>query len=144
MNTTIQDLRTAIYNKLNTLTWAWNPIVEVLDYNTIDKTGFPYVVFEPLNMTSEVQDTCSNMRTYTFDINVYQELSQWRQEAINIVTNCFQRITDLFDADYTLWWLCQWWVIPSNWEFWQIINWDGMICFVNVRISCKVLHNIIL
>lgn len=143
MNTTIQQLRTTIYNKLNTLTWAGKPLVEVLDYNTIDKTWFPYAVFEPLSMTSDVQDNCSNMRTYTFDINIYQELeTAWRQWAINILTNCFQQITDLFDSDFTLWWLCEWWVLPSSGEFGQIIMWDGMICFANIKISCKVLHNI--
>lgn len=142
--TKIQDLRTSILTKLTTLTGTGKPLVEVLDYNTLDKTGFPYAVFEPLSLTSEVLDSCNNARTYIFDIYVYQEVqTAWRDWAIDILTNCFQEITDLFDADYTLWWLCQGWVSPTAWEFGQIINWDGMICFANIKLSCKVLHNII-
>jgi hypothetical protein len=72
--TKIQDLRTSILAKLTTLTGTGKPLVEVLDYNTLDKTGFPYAVFEPLSLTSEVLDSCNNARTYTFDIYVYQEV----------------------------------------------------------------------
>ena len=141
--TNLLTLKTAILNKLNTLTWEGQPLVEVLDYHSIDKTGFPYVSFESSSLESDILDTCSNMRNYIFDIYIYQDITTpWRQQAKEIIDNCFDKICNLFDNDYNLWGLCEGWIIPTNWEFGQFVDGEGSLLFAKISLNCKTIHNI--
>jgi len=139
----LTTLRTAVDTKLNTLVWTWKPLVEVFDYHTLDNTGFPYVTFEPSSLDSSFEDTCNNLRNYTFDVFIYQEITcQWRQGALNILINSFQQIIDAFDEDYTLWGAADAWVNAVWGEFWQLVNEDWKTLFANIKINAKFLANL--
>lgn len=139
----IITLRTKINDKLNTLTGTWKPLVEVFNYHTLENTWYPFVTFEPASLVWEFEDTCNNMRTYTFDVFLYQEIT-WngRQEALNILLNAFKQIIDEFDKDYTLWGIAEWWVNAVSGDFWQLVSADWKILFANLKIICKLLTNI--
>lgn len=136
----ILTLRTSIDTKLKTLTGSGKPLAVVFDYHTLDNDWqYPYITFEPTDLSSEFLDTCNNFRSYTFDIFLYQEITKnWRDTALWILLNSFKEIIDLFDKDYTLWWEVDWWINAVGWEFGQLIWWDGKILFANIKLTCKI------
>ena len=136
----ILTLRTAIDIKLKTLTGDWKPLAIVFDYHTLDNDWkYPYVSFEPSELSSEYLDSCNNFRSYVFDVFLYQEITKnGRDIALWILLNAFKEIVDTFDKDYTLWWISNWWVDAVKWVFGQLISGDGKILFVNIKLICKI------
>lgn len=136
----ILTLRTAIEAKLNTLTGSWQPLAVVFDHHTLENDGqYPYVTFEPSVLTWDYLDTCNNSRSYEFDIYLYQEITKnGRDVALWILLNAFKDIINAFDQDYTLWGASNMWVNAAQWEFWQLLLWDGKTLFANIKIVCKI------
>lgn len=59
--------------------------------------------FEPTTFQADILDNCSNIRTYNFDIVIYQEISvEGRKDSLDIVVRSIEDIIDLFDKNYTL------------------------------------------
>ena len=136
----ITTLRSTIETKLNTLTGNGKPLAVVFDYHTLDNDWqWPYVSFEPSELTSEYLDTCNNFRSYTFDVFLYQEItSNGRDIALWILLEAFKQIINAFDQDFTLWWEVDWGVNAVWWEFGQLVSSDGKTLFANIKITCKI------
>lgn len=83
---------------------ANKPFVEVYDYHTLETTGFPYLTFEPISREAVVSDTCTNLRTYTYQVLIFQEITEtgWRNEAKEILIKWVDEIITALDKDYTL------------------------------------------
>ena len=142
--TNILELRTLIENKLKTLTWTWKPIAVVFDYHTLENNWeYPYITFEPASLSWEYLDTKNNLRTYVFDIFIYQEIVwRWRDKALEVLLNAFKQVVQAVDEDFTLGWKVDWWIEASSWDFWQIVSWDWKILFANIKLSCKIIVDI--
>lgn len=99
----IQDVRNAINNKLQELTGDGKVFVEVSNFFTQKASGFPFVMFEPAEMSSVYEDTANNYRNFIFQIVIVQEMNQIsRGEAMDILLNAFEQMIDAFDKDWTL------------------------------------------
>jgi len=140
--TKLKDIRLKVMEKLNTLKWVWKPFDFIYNYHTLEGEGFPYVSFEPFQLNQDIQDTQNNKRSYLFDVFIYQEMNnRTREEALNILIDCFEEVIDLFDTDFTLWWsVIQ--VIPVFWEFAAVEHWKWKIMFSNLQLNIEVLKNI--
>jgi len=100
---TIAEVRTAIKNKLDTLTGDGKVFVSDYNYFTTKTDGFPCVMFEPSELSSVYEDTAYNYRSYTFNIVIVQEMNTIsRSDAMDILLNCFEKVIDAFDQDWTL------------------------------------------
>lgn len=136
---TLQDLSDKIKEKLNTLTWAWEPLAVVFDYHTLDNNGqYPYVSFEAENWESEIQDTCNNMETHNFGIYLFQETTkQTRSLSKWILYNAVNDIIRMFEKDYTLWWIANGGTSQS-WEFLNVVDAEWKILLAKINLLCKI------
>ena len=100
---TIAEVRTAIKNKLDELTGDGKVFVSDYNYFTTKIDGFPCVMFEPSELSSVYEDTAYNYRSYTFNIVIVQEMNTIsRSDAMDVLLNCFEKVIDAFDQDWTL------------------------------------------
>lgn len=99
-----QQISDAILAKLEALEGAGQPFQAVFDFHTLETTGYPYACFEPVEFRAEILDTCRNLRTYTFQILVFQEVTETggRKEAKEIIVKAMDGVISALDADYTL------------------------------------------
>jgi len=136
-------LKAKIKTMLDTLKGVNKPFVEIFDYHTISTVWFPYVSFEPTTFQADILDNCSNIRTYNFDIVIYQEISvEGRKDSLDIVVRSIEDIIDLFDKNYTLDGTAQWWVQPVSCDFFTITEGSGKIMGARVTLACKVIQSI--
>ena len=100
----IQTISNKLLNIFSNYTGTGKPFVTVLDYHTLENTGYPYLTFEPVEFRGEILDSCTNIRTYTFQILIFQEITETggRQEAKEIITKSVDEITTILDQDFTL------------------------------------------
>ena len=139
----IQNVRNAIKSKLEALTGEWQPFVQTSDYFTQKATGFPFVMFEPSEMSSVYEDTANNYRNFVFQIVIVQEMNQIsRGEALDILMNCFEQMIDAFDQDRTLWWIVQQ-VDATNGEFGEIDMEKWPCLYLSSKLNCRVLVPIV-
>lgn len=138
----IQDVRNAINNKLQELTGDGKVFVEVSNFFTQKASGFPFVMFEPAEMSSVYEDTANNYRNFIFQIVIVQEMNQIsRGEAMDILLNAFEQMIDAFDKDWTLWWVVQM-VDATNGEFWEIDMEKWPCLYLTSNLNCRVLVSI--
>lgn len=135
----IKELENKIKEKLESI----NEIKQVFDFYKFDFDWFPYAWLELVEIKWKKLDTCSNIRTYTFWILVFQETSSiWRKKAKEIIYNIFDKIILAFDSDETLNWLAVSSEITKlkmsdwpddkkwNWLYWTAtININSLLCF---------------
>lgn len=139
----IQDVRNAITTKLWTLTGEWKVFVQASNYFTQKATGFPFVMFEPTEMSSVYEDTANNYRNFIFQIVIVQEMNQIsRGDAMDILLNCFEQLIDAFDQDWTLWWVVQQ-VDATNGEFGEIDMEKWPCLYLSSNLNCRVLVPIV-
>ena len=132
--TTIWAVRNAIKAKLDTLTWDGKVFVEDANYFTTKATWFPFIMFEPSNLSSVFADTANNYRSYTFNVVIVQEMTiATRKDALDILINCFQKLCDALDQDWTLWGVVQQ-VDATSGEFGEIDmeRWPALYLSSNV------------
>ena len=135
----ITDIRNAIKTKLDSLTWEWKCFAENSNVFTQNVSGFPFVMFEPVELQSEYEDTANNYRNFIFNIVIVQEMNQIsRWEAMNIVLNCFEQMIDAFDQDFTLWWVVQQ-VDATQGNFGEIDLWKWPCLYLSSNLNCRVL-----
>jgi len=62
------------------------------------------LTFENIDFTAEILDNCNNLRTFTFEVLVFQEITETggRQEAKEIIYKSMDDLLDLLDKNYTL------------------------------------------
>jgi len=138
----IQDVRTAIKAKLDTLTWTGKPFSIAYDYFTTKPASFPCVAFEPVDLVSSFNSTCENERTYSFEIVILQEMTEKpRQDAIDIVLNAFNEVINAFDRDFELGGeVLKTEAVP--WEFGEWVQDHWTTYYATIKLSCTVLYNI--
>lgn len=99
----IQTLSDKLLTLFNTLKGTNKPFVSVYDYHTLENEGYPYLCFEPVDFTAEILDNCTNLRTYAFNVIIFQEITNnGRQEAKEIITKSMDDVINLLDKNYTL------------------------------------------
>lgn len=136
-------LKAQIKTLLETLTWTDKPFVEIFDFHTMENSWYPYVSFEPTNFQANILDNCNNMRTYNFDIIIYQEISKWwRQQALDIVIKWIEDIISLFDSNYTLNWLALGGTQPLSCDFFTLSQADWNTIWARLRLACNVIQSI--
>lgn len=134
----IQTLSDKLLELFEQYTWDWQPFVQVLDYHTLENNGYPYLTFEPINRTSVIADSCNNLRTYTFQVLIFQEINEagWRKEAKEILVKAVDDIIRILDENYTLddtVTMVQpvWWTITP----FLINNGKSLVCEMQVQIQ---------
>lgn len=139
----IQDVRNAIKSKLDSLTWDGKVFVQASNVFTQKATGFPFVMFEPSEMSSVYEDTANNYRNFIFQIVIVQEMNQIsRADAMDILLNCFEQMVDAFDQDWTLWWVVQQ-VDATNGNFGEIDMEKWPCLYLSSNLNCRVLVPIV-
>ena len=135
----IQDVRNAIKEKLDSLTWEGKVFAECSNIYTQDVSWFPFVMFEPVELQSLYEDTAHNYRDFIFNIVIVQEMNQIsRAEAMDIVLNCFQQMIDAFDVDFTLWWVVQQVdATQGNFGEMDLAKWPCL--YLSSELHCRVL-----
>ena len=101
----LQTLNDKLKQLFDTLKGTNKPFVSVFDYHTLENTGYPYLSFENINFEASILDNCNNIRTYTFEVLIFQEITEtwWRKETKEILYKCMDDVFDLLDKNYTLW-----------------------------------------
>lgn len=105
MSTTIKDIRALIAAKLADIKDESNASVfgTISEVATSKFEKYPAVVILPTGGShGEMKDTGRNIRTFSFDISLYQEQSQagrTQEEANTIMTDVCDRILQAFDKD---------------------------------------------
>lgn len=73
------------------------------DYHTEVVSGYPAASFEPTGNTNEIYTTAENLREYSFEIYIQQEISvAGRQAAIANLRKAVDAVITAFDTDDTL------------------------------------------
>jgi hypothetical protein len=113
MSTDFVDIRAAITTKLNSI----DNFGSVKDYHTDNVDGYPAVTFEPSGNEAELFTNEDNLRRYSFDIIIHQELENiGRDEAIDILSAAVDATLTAFDADFNLGGVCDFcFALPSTW-----------------------------
>jgi len=139
--TTLKEIRNKIKEKLDTLTWTWQPFDFIYKYHTLDNAWYPYVSFEPSILISDYEDNCNNTRKYTFDIFIYQEFENVdRERALDILIDAHESVISLFEIEYDLdWTVTQ--IRPLNSVFSQVpwVKWK--VLFNNIQMEVEYLSN---
>ena len=136
---TIQNVRSAIKSKLDGLTGEGKCFAWVSNVFTQDVSWFPFVMFEPVELQSEFADTANNYRDFIFNIVIVQEMNQIsRGDAMDIVLNCFEKMIDAFDQDFTLWGVVQQ-VDATQGNFGELDLWKWPCLFLSSQLNCRVL-----
>lgn len=140
----ISQIRTSIKAKLTSLNTPTAVFWFISDIIDVQPTGYPAIYFEPDKLESSVLDTSNNERNYIFKIIIEQEAVQkTRDEALTILINVFDKVIDAFDTDFTLWWLCEWWVEPMGADFVMAKIWETWaILAVIFDLHCKTFKKI--
>ena len=135
----IQNVRSAIKSKLDWLTGEGKCFAWVSNVFTQDVSWFPFVMFEPVELQSEFADTANNYRDFIFNIVIVQEMNQIsRSDAMDIVLNCFEKMIDAFDQDFTLWGVVQQ-VDATQGNFGELDLWKWPCLYLSSQLNCRVL-----
>lgn len=98
------DIKNKIIEKLKTL----SNVKYVHSYEKADLKGFPAVVVLGFSVEDILEDTKTNLRTYTFKIRCFQELAYLDSEkAEEVMDNLIDQIMNLFAQDFTLGGTCE-------------------------------------
>lgn len=102
----ISTIRTKIKEKLDTLVTSSDlgcVVNQSFKHHPLadpNVSRFPAAVIQPPTLESEINDTASNNRTYTFDIVVIMKGDDI--SSVSDVENLIETICDAFDDDFTL------------------------------------------
>ena len=137
----IQELSNKLKALFDTLKGTGKPLVEVLDYHSLDNTGYPYLTFEPVEFTASVLDTCDNTRTYSFDVVIFQELTT-RKQAKEILSKCLDEVIEVLDKNFTLDYNFVQRVVPTNGRIEPFIIQNGKALVATLRVDIITYANI--
>lgn len=94
-----------IKSKLSTVLSGVSGIKNVYAYNKGQLEGYPSAVFAGVRLDDQYLDTYNNVREWTFDIKVYQEMEAsgiGASNAESYLDTLFDSIVDTIDKNYTL------------------------------------------
>lgn len=134
----LQTLSDKLLALLGELSGDGKPFVQVLDYHTLENTGYPYLTFEPVGFEAQIADTCNNLRTYNFQCLVFQEITDaWgRQQAKEILIKAIDDVIRILDANYTLddtVTMVQ--PVTATISPFTINNWKALVCEMQILIQ---------
>ena len=137
MSANFDKLSTAIKTKLDSLSGSGQVLSQVYDYHETAPAGFPAATFEPSTLGNEVFTTDDNLRSYAFDIILYQEFSTMkRKDAVGILRRAVDAVVAAFDHDLTLGGACDYTIpLPGNFGFMEGAN--GSILWATLTLVCR-------
>ena len=137
-----QIIRTAINEKLQSLTGTGNPLAYAYDHHKLGLDGYPSATFEPSALSSQFDTTNHNHRIYSFDVVIHQELASiGRGEAIANLVSVSDSVIDAFDQDYTLGGAIEFTeAVPA--EFGEVQTEDAVIAYSRITLKCHMLKAI--
>lgn len=98
----LTTVKTAITNKLSDM----QSLKQVYQYETSNSEGnYPFATIKIFSGEAEFRSTAHNLRTYSFVVNVYQEMAkqgQGPEQAESIMTSVIDEMEIAFDMDTTL------------------------------------------
>ena len=109
----------------------------IYNYHTADLDGFPAVTFEPSSHENVFYTNDDNLRSYVFDIIIYQEFNTInRQTAVDHLRECVDAVITAFDAAYNLSGAVDFCLpIPSSWG--EITDAGGNVLYASMSLVCK-------
>jgi hypothetical protein len=111
----VSAVRNKIVEKLN----AMSSLNAVYDYPASNEQGkYPYATVTLRRSDAEIRSTAHNLRTHSFWVRVYQEMSkvgQGVESAERIVVNVIDELEKAFDMDTTLSGTVHW-CEPVSWN----------------------------
>ena len=134
----IQTLSDKLKTLFDTLKGSWKPLVDVKDYHTLENTWYPYLTFENIGFEAEILSNCENLRTFQFDVLVFQDvLENDRKTAKQNINKIIDDLLDLLDKNYTLWLTSVKMVNPVAWtiQAFEIQNWKALVWTLRVNIQ---------
>ena len=136
----ISDIRAALKTTFESI----GSISFVSDVIDAQVEWFPALSFEPDKLDSSSLDSCNNQRDYVFKVVLEVESNiKTRDQALNLLIDCFDDVLNAIDIDYTLWGLCEWWVDPVSADFVMAkVEESWAVLAVIFDIHCKTLKNI--
>jgi len=139
-----QILNDALKAQLDTLKGSWKPFVSVIDHHTLENTWYPYLSFENIGFEAEILDNCTNLRTYTFEVYIFQEITEtWgRDEAKEIIYKCMDDVIDLLDKNYTLWLESVKHTRPVGWTLEPLILTNGKCLVGRIQVNIETYNSI--
>lgn len=139
----ILEIQEKIYEKLNEIKADPESFLsEVYDYHTLDSEGDPYVIFEPSDFNSNIQDNSSNLVDFWFDIYVLSSFTDKRKDALNKVVSCTDEIYKAFSSLDSFYELNISDIEVKSWNFGQIIGEDWKMIFSNIRLVIKLIRDV--
>jgi len=140
-----QILNNKLKTLFETLKWSWQPFVDVKDYHTLENIGYPYLTFENIDFTAEILDNCDNLRTFTFEVLVFQEITETggRQEAKEIIYKSMDDLLDLLDKNYTLWLTEVKMVNPTWWTIEPLVMQNGKCLVWRLQVEIQTYNSLI-
>jgi hypothetical protein len=133
MNTTWASLRTAIASKLATIT----QLKGYTNYHAEGGfSGFPFVTFEPSSSDNTMFTNTDNLRGYSWDLYVFQEIENCgRAAAVGYLINAVDAIIAAFDSDPTLSGACHY-CIPVPTYFSEIVIGSATMKYAKLTLVC--------
>jgi hypothetical protein len=133
MSNDFQTLRATIETKLNTV----SQLATVIAYHTGNIDGFPCATFEPSGNTAELFTNDDNLRRYSFDIIIHQEMKRaGRDKAVDILTKAVDAILTAFDEDFNLGGDCDFcFALPSQWG--EYTGDNGAVKYAQITLVCN-------
>lgn len=131
-------IEAAINTKLSSI----NQLQNVQRVHKTNLPGFPAATFEPSGNENRMEDTISNLRHYSFDVVVHQEITvAGREEAKNILMDVLDAIIAAFDSDFTLGGVVHSVMpLPAAWGTYQAGN--ASILYATLEVKCMLLVNV--
>ena len=128
----------AVYNKLAGVTELQN----VQRVHTTNLPGFPAATFEPSEGENQMEDTVNNLRHYSFDVVLHQEMTvAGREEAKNILMAAVDAVITAFDEDFTLGGAVHSVIpLPSLWGTYRAGN--ASVMYATLKVKCMLLVNV--
>lgn len=106
MTTTIVGIKALLVTLIESIEVGGNSVFgEISDFAKGDFAKYPAVVIRPVSGDGNYVDTARNERTFTFEIDLYQEQStegKTPEEATDIMESAVDKILIAFDQDKTL------------------------------------------
>ena len=135
-----QTLRPLILTKLNTLVGTGQPLQCAYKAHTEKVTGYPAATFEPSSSESQFYTNIENLREFSFDIILWQEMKvAGREDAIDNLCKAVDAIIVAFEGDNTLTGVGGFhYTKPVSSQWGEIVGQAGPIKFCKLTITCGV------
>lgn len=126
-------LQSAVVAKLQTV----SELANVFASHRENPTGFPSASCEPSSHENVIYTNTDNLRSYIFDVIIYQEFSTIsRDEAVQILAKATDAVITAFDTDYNLGGACDFCLaLPGAWGFFESGN--ANVIYAQLTLTCK-------